>query len=299
MPIPLSQLDTWANQGGTTASTAAYASIRNALLKSTSPLVGRGVDIFLQGSYANATNIYGDSDIDVVVLYGDTFGRDLSRLPLPQQQLHESLFPAATYRWENLRDDVLSALRSQYGTNAVRPGRKSIHVDTGSGRRASDVIPAIRFRRYATFTDQNIYTGHWGICFFDSANNMIINYPKYHKERGEDKNQPTRTDGRYKPTIRVFKNFRNYLVDHRLLADGVAPSYCIECALYNVRDGLFIGQFTTTIPAILNHLLYTPYGGFLTQNGVTLLIGDGPTQWTAADFSTFVVTAQNVWDSWN
>jgi tRNA nucleotidyltransferase (CCA-adding enzyme) len=67
MPIPFSRLNTWSNQGATTTSSTAYNSVRTALLKSTSPLANRGVDIFLQGSYANATNIYGDSDIDVVV----------------------------------------------------------------------------------------------------------------------------------------------------------------------------------------------------------------------------------------
>ena len=92
MPIPIAQLNTWANQGGTTVSTAACASIRNALLKSTSPVVGLGLDVYLQGSYPNTTNIHGDSDIDVVVLYPDTFGRDISALT-PMQVFHMSPLP--------------------------------------------------------------------------------------------------------------------------------------------------------------------------------------------------------------
>ena len=298
MPIPLAQLDTWAHQGGTTASSAAYTSIRNALLKSTSPLVGRNVDIYLQGSYANATNIYGDSDIDVVVLYPDTFHKDMSALTPAQQQLHESAFPPATYRWSDLHDDVLNALRSHYGTGAVTPGKKSIKVVTSNGRKPSDVVPAVQFRRYATFVGQNNLTAHWGIQFFDSSNNPIVNYPKYHIQRGEDKNEVSRTAGQYKQTIRIFKNFRNYLIDHHLLADGIAPSYCIECALSNVPDGLFVGQLTTTIPAVINYLLNTPYAGFLCQNGVIRLIGDGATQWAANDFSTFVVATKHAWDNW-
>lgn len=299
MPIPLSQLNTWANQGGTTASTAAYASIRNALLKSTSPVAGLGLDIYLQGSYANATNIYGDSDIDVVVLYPNTFGKDMSSLTPLEQQLHEVTFPPATYQWSHLRNDVLNALRSHYGTGAVTPGRKSIKVVTSSGRKPSDVVPAIQFRRYATFVDRNNLTAHWGIKFYDSSNNPIVNYPKYHIQRGEDKNHASRTAGQYKSTIRIFKNFRNYLVDHGLLADGAAPSYYVECALHNVSDHLFVGHLTTTIPAILHHLAVTPYTGFLAQNGVTKLIGNGPTQWSANDFSTFVVATQNGWDNWH
>lgn len=64
MAIPRAQLETWANPGALTTSAAAYASIRNTLLKSTSPVANLGLDIYRQGSYANSTNIYGDSDID-------------------------------------------------------------------------------------------------------------------------------------------------------------------------------------------------------------------------------------------
>jgi tRNA nucleotidyltransferase (CCA-adding enzyme) len=85
MAIPLAQLVTWSNQGAVTTSSAAYASIKHALTKNTSPLVGKGLDIFLQGSYANDTNIYGDSDVDVVVFYDETFHYDWSQLPPDRQ----------------------------------------------------------------------------------------------------------------------------------------------------------------------------------------------------------------------
>jgi hypothetical protein len=87
-------------------------------------------------------------------------------------------------------------------------------------------------------------------------------------------------------------------VDNRLLADGVAPSYFVECGLHNVPDNLFIGNFTETVPAILNYLLNTPYAGFLCQNGVVPLIGSGSSQWSANNFAAFVVAAKNAWDNW-
>jgi len=298
MGIPLSQLTTWGNQGALVTSSAAYASIRHALLKASSPLANRGVEIFLQGSYANSTNIYGDSDVDVVVLYGDTFYKDMSALTFAQQQLHEALFPPATYNWPQLQSDVLTALRSHYGNGAVTPGTKSIKVETGSGRRPSDVLPAMQFRRYATFVNRDNLSAHWGIQFFDSSNNPIVNYPKYHIARGEEKNQASRTSGQYKATVRIFKNFRNYLIDNHLLAEGFAPSYLLECALHNVPDFLFVGTYTDTVPAILNYLLITPYAGFMCQNGVMPLIGCGPTQWPDGNFAAFVVAAKAAWDNW-
>jgi hypothetical protein len=299
VPIPSSKLDSWANQGAIATSSAAYASIRHALLKASSPLAGRGVEIFLQGSYANSTNIYGDSDVDVVVLYADTFFWDMTALGPAERQLHEALFPPADYRWSQLRDDVLHALRSHYGNSAVTQGKKAIKVATGSGRRPSDVVPTVQYRRYATFVNRGDLSAHWGVQFFDSSGNPIVNYPKYHIARGEEKNQSSRTQGQYKPTVRVFKNFRNYLVERYLLGEDIAPSYSLECALYNVPDHLFIGPYTNTVPAMLDYLLNTPYAGFLCQNGVVRLIGTGSTQWSEGNFATFVVAARQAWDDWS
>lgn len=298
MAIPRAQLESWANPGALTTSAAAYASIRHALTKSTSPVANLGLDIFLQGSYGNSTNIYGDSDIDVVVLYTTSFYEDLSGLTAAERQIHASSgFGTSTYNWTNLRDDVLKALRAHYGYEAVKPGKKAIKVTTGNGLKPADVVPAIQFRRYATFPNAREATAHWGIKFFDSSNNPIVNYPKYHKERGEDKNSETRTRGRYKPMVRILKNFRNYLIDNGLLAKGVAPSYCIECALHNVPDHLFVGDYTVTVPAIITYLLNAPFSSLRCQNGVTDLIGTGATQWTSDNFTTFIIAVKNGWDS--
>lgn len=298
MPIPLSQLETWSHRGAIATSSLAYASIQHALTKSSSPLANREVEIFLQGSYGNATNTYGDSDLDVVVLYGNTFCKDMSALTQAQQQLHEASFAPATYRWSELRDDTLAALRSHYGGDSVTVGRKSIKVDTGNGGRPADVVPAVQFRRYASFVDRDNLTAHWGIQFFDSSNNAIVNYPKYHIDRGETKNQQARTHGQYKATIRLLKNFRDYLEDNGLLAEGIAPSYFVECALYNVPDNFFVGSFSNTVPAILDYLWTTPYAGFLCQNGVVRLIGNGMTQWSEDNFVLFLQAARTAWDGW-
>jgi Nucleotidyltransferase domain len=293
MAMQSNQLDMWSHQGGTVISSTAYASIRYALTKASSPLHGRGVEIFLQGSYANATNTYGDSDIDVVVLYKNTFYKDMSSLSLPQQQAHEHAFGTSIYQWSDLRRDVLSALTAHFGAGNVAVGNKAIKVKTGAGRMTADVVPAVQFRRYATFVDAGNLSAHWGIHFFDAQGNGITNYPKYHIDRGQDKNRDERTRGLYKPVVRLFKNFRSYMVDNRILADGVAPSYYIECVLHNVPDNLFGGVFSDTVPQILDYLWTTPIGGLVSQNGVVPLIGTGPTQWPEENLVTFVSAARD------
>jgi hypothetical protein len=213
MPIPASQLNTWTHIGATISSANAYASIRSALFASNSPLVSRQPEVFLQGSYANSTNIYGDSDVDVVVLYSDSFHYNLSALSPQEQARHSQYFPhEAAYAWHHLNADVLAALRSYFGHNAVTQGNKAIKVNTGHGRLTADVIPALQHRFYTSFNDPQNPLAHWGIQFFDSSGNAIINYPKQHIENGQAKNSQSRANGEYKPTVRVFKNFRNHLV---------------------------------------------------------------------------------------
>jgi len=295
MAIPAGQLETWSHQGGTGISTNAYGSVRYALTRASSPLSGRNIEIFLQGSYANATNTHGDSDIDVVVLYEETFYKDMSALTPMQQQAHERSFGIATYDWSHLRNDVLAALRTHFGAPAVTPGNKAIKVTTGAGRMTADVVPAVQFRRYATFADRNNLTAHWGVHLFDAAGNGITNYPKYHIERGQDKNGANRTAGRYKSTVRVFKNFRSYMIDRGLLTREIAPSYFVECAVYNAPDRLFLNPYAESIPAILEFLWTTPFPELISQNGVVPLIGLGPTHWSKEDFTTFLTAARQAW----
>lgn len=67
MATPESQLDTWSKQGSVAQSRDTYASVKNMLDNSGSPYYLKSFESFLQGSYANDTNVYRDSDVDVVM----------------------------------------------------------------------------------------------------------------------------------------------------------------------------------------------------------------------------------------
>jgi hypothetical protein len=51
----------------------------------TAPYAGKSYSIFLQGSYGNDTNIYADSDVDVVMRLASTFYHDLDDLSEDQK----------------------------------------------------------------------------------------------------------------------------------------------------------------------------------------------------------------------
>jgi tRNA nucleotidyltransferase (CCA-adding enzyme) len=80
MAIPESQLDIWSHLGSVTQSASTYETIRNVLNDSQSPYYQRSFTIFLQGSYGNDTNVFRDSDVDIVIRLNDTYYYDNSAL---------------------------------------------------------------------------------------------------------------------------------------------------------------------------------------------------------------------------
>src|SRR5262249_19353361 len=151
MATPQRQLETWPHQGATNASAPAYRRIELALQASAAPLLHRSIEIFLQGSYRNATNVYGHGDIDVVVMSTDTFYSNKHLLPVDQRMAHEAHYSPSTYEWSQLRAETIVALCAAFGPQAVSPGSKSIKVRTGIGSKDADVVPAMEFRRYSHF----------------------------------------------------------------------------------------------------------------------------------------------------
>src|SRR5437867_541266 len=99
MPISESQLETWSHQGAVTTSAAAYNSVQTALGLQTSAVCKMKPEIYLQGSYGNNTNIFEDSDIDIVVQLESVWGRDLSALPPDQQRLYNHSVSSASFPW--------------------------------------------------------------------------------------------------------------------------------------------------------------------------------------------------------
>jgi tRNA nucleotidyltransferase (CCA-adding enzyme) len=74
------QLETWSHPGARTTAKSTADAIKNSLTGSWR-LAGKNVEVYLQGSYKNDTNIRGDSDVDIVVQLNSTFMPDLSELP--------------------------------------------------------------------------------------------------------------------------------------------------------------------------------------------------------------------------
>src|SRR4030067_3606049 len=126
MAIPESQLVTWSHQGSIPQSSTTYNTIKNALEAVGNPYAGKKYKVFLQGSYGNDTNIYAESDVDIVIKLNDCFRHDLNELPSDQKDAFKAAHSDATNTHVDFKRDVLSVLEAKYGDD-VDPGDKAIN----------------------------------------------------------------------------------------------------------------------------------------------------------------------------
>ena len=112
MSIPEAQLETWSKVGSQTQSKDTYATIRNALNDKNAPYAG-SIEIFLQGSYGNDTNVYGkDSDVDIVMLSDRAYFRDLSRLTAIERAAYDAAAGGVpSYPFATFKADVIQILK--------------------------------------------------------------------------------------------------------------------------------------------------------------------------------------------
>jgi hypothetical protein len=297
MTIPESQLETWSHQGSITQSSNTYNTIKNVLEGSTTPYAGKNFKVFLQGSYGNDTNIYAESDVDIVIRLDDCFQSDLSDLTEEEKAAYKSAFRDATYTHVDFKRDVLAVLTKQYGT-AVKAGDKAIAIDASGSRRKADVIVAIQFRRYVKFRSSHDSEYVEGICFWNGKGERIANYPKQHSANLTAKHQ--NTSKWLKPMARVFKNIRSRMVDEGLIKNGIAPSYYIEGLLYNVPNVKLTSSYQKCIVNTLNwYQQEASKPSLLCANEQYYLLRDGyHTCWTQVNCDAFIEAAVRLWNEW-
>lgn len=297
MAIPEAQLDTWSHQGSVTQSSATYNTIKRVLEAGTTPYSSKNFSVFLQGSYGNDTNIYAESDVDIVIRLDNCFQSDLSKLTEVERAAYRAAFSDATYTHVDFKRGVLTTLTAQYGS-AVRAGDKAIAIDASGTRRKADVIVAIQYRRYFKFRSRYDSEFVEGICFWNGKGKLIANYPKQHSANLTTKHQST--SAWLKPMVRVFKNMRSRMVDDGMLQAGSAPSYYIEGLLYNVPNGKLGSSYQDCVVNTLNwYLKEAAKNDLVCANEQYYLLRDGhDTCWNQSSCDQFVEAAVKLWNEW-
>ena len=210
-----------------------------------------GYEVFLQGSYKNGTNLRRDSDVDVVVRLAHKLKPGVAALS--GEKLQENASHEVAYRhWRSFRRHALRAMRDRYG-DAATSGRKTIKLAKGVLHADADLVITLRYKE--------------GIAFYlPDERRWVVSYPQVHYLQGLKKEETT--SRRFKRTIRMFKAARSLLVDRGALTKDDAPSYFIECLLYNVPDHLFKRKRAPTYTGILDWVKTAKLKDFQCQNGL-------------------------------
>ncbi len=292
MSIPESQLQTWTNQGSITNSALTHKVLRNALARHSWSKEIR-YDDYLQGSYANTTNIWSESDVDIVIECTSIFFHD----GIDEADQQSLGFYPGSHSFDDFRNEVINALVSYYGSSYVdSSGANSIKVlpsDTNN-RLYADVVVCASYRDY-----YNRRVTAEGITFWNrKTHTQIVNYPKIHKANGATKN--SNSLGRYKQTVRMFKNARRYMIEGNEELRKKFSSYFVESLLYNVPNQKFYGStwqqiFTNILIFLIEAFEQDAVDSFTTQSEKHYLIGNHPVQWSKQNAQEFVTRLNELW----
>lgn len=296
MAIPEADLTTMAAIGAQVTSKETYGTVKLALEANDTGYASKNYNVFLQGSYGNDTNIYKESDVDIVICLDSIFTYDLSNLPPQQHLAFTAVHGAAPYTHAHFREDVLAALYARFGAY-VKPGTKAVMIEPLHNRRKADVLIATQHRKYNRYVSASDQSFVQGISFHKSDGNRVANYPRQHRENLTTKNQAT--NEWFKHIIRIFKNARQKLIEQGAFEKGVAPSYYLEGLLYNVPADKFGISYDNSMVKCINWLLAADRTKFVCANEqYKLLDGNSDVTWNSNDCDAYLNGLVGLWNDW-
>jgi len=296
--IPEAQLETWTGLGSVQQSSATYQSIKNVLEHANAPYASKQIDSFLQGSYKHDTNIRGDSDVDIVLRTRSLFHYNIDALPESQKAEFNRTYPnRAQYDLNAFKKDAVNWLFQNYAGDLDSSGKKALRIKENGARRSADVLlvaPHKRFSRYVSAQEQAFVEG---VLFITSNGSHIINYPKQHSDNMTAKHQAT--NNQLKPTVRIFKNIRNKMVEKGIIKVDTAPSYFIEGMLHNVPAEHFSANRQKTVEGCWGWVNTSDHGSLMCANDIHPLSRDGiPTSWPIQRYIDFLTGVRTLWSQW-
>src|SRR3954470_19841164 len=105
MSIPETRLETWSHLGSVTQSAGTYNTVKGVLKADGTAYADKSYSVYLQGSYGNDTNIYAESDVDIIIECDSLFQHDLTELPDLQKTAFHAAFANATYTYTDFKRD--------------------------------------------------------------------------------------------------------------------------------------------------------------------------------------------------
>lgn len=282
MAIPLDVLVGWSKPGKSDNSKITYEAIKSIIENK----LGYNYDIFLQGSYHNTTHVKDNSDIDVVVvnkaltinntIYGP-YG-DINSL-------------------QNFKRGLFYYIQNSNNFN-FKLGNKTIKYEGNINYVPADIVPC------AYYKGSQLGAPVGTILYDTNLGKYFVNYPKQHYDNGKLKSSLTNEN--FKKTVRMFKNARNYAVKKNILSsENIAPSYFLECLIYNVPNNAFKGNESDIFFNVLKWLCDNRQNleSLKCQNQIQKLFGYDISnttynKWNTSNAIDFIGAITYIWNKW-
>lgn len=258
-----------------------------------SNIAGRKIKLFVQGSYANNTNVRTESDVDIAVIQEETFTTHYrSSTSYPQSDADYNfirLTPAA----KSFKDEVQECLVSKFG-NDVERKNKSIKVHGNTYRKDADTVPCRRYRDYSNDFRKDVSNFVGGIVISCDDGKQVINYPEQHIENGRKKNNAT--NYHYKKYVRIIKKMKYLMADEMISSVSLVSSFGLESLLWNIPDNWYVENCVYrkvfNFQLIINYLCshYDDIPTYKEANGIKQLC---PNSTVVAAYKNFIVALKN------
>lgn len=253
------------------------------------------LQIIVQGSYSNNTNVRGESDVDICVLMRDIYNYHTANAYPGAYHYHGISHIPPTITPASFKNALHQALVAKFDAGTVQRGGKCIKIRSNSARVDADVVAANIYRLYVPGANQPVTAltpTIEGIAIHPDQGAMIVNWPLQHGANGRAKN--TRTGGRFKAVVRILKS-----LNLEMAGTNYKPlqSFLIECLVYNCPDHCFVGdKLYENVQSALTHISFLQgllgnSSSWLEVNEIKLLFGSHQ-PWELADVQRFVAHAQ-------
>lgn len=254
---------------------------------------GRHIKIFVQGSYANNTNVRTESDVDIAVVREDVFKTEYRTSTAPPQTDADYGFVVVPPSSKNFKDEVQECLEREFG-NDVERGNKSIKIHGNTYRKDADAVPCQRYRDYRKDYTKNPANYVGGVVIYPDEGGRIINYPEQHIMNGRKKD--ISTNHSYKRMVRIMKKMRHLMSDAGINCADEVSSFGLESLLWNVPDSEY-GNYTLGLEFshLVNYLWRNTanFPLYKEANGIKPLC---PTAAEATAYAEFIVSLHDFFE---
>lgn len=200
------------------------------------------IRLFIQGSYANNTNVRTQSDVDIAVVQEDIFKTEYRSLTssYPQADSDYGFYVVPT-KEKTFKDEVQECLEQKFGKDVERKN-KSIKIHGNTYRKDADSVPCCRYRDYRGDYHKDVNNYIPGVVITPDHGSRIINYPEQHIANGRKKNIDT--NRYYKKMVRIIKKMRYLMCDYGYEEADKVSSFGLESLLWNLPNDLFMKYST-------------------------------------------------------